>query len=152
MRSLQAENRSVSKSPEYKPKSRLPKARVESLAEQIKTLRGRMASYEQQILQTPQVERGLITLMRDHESAQKKYEEIRAKQMNAKINENLEGENKAERFTLLEPPALPDKPARPDRIKTIAVWTLRRPSEARADLFSCSKRSTSVFAGKRRLP
>ncbi len=96
-------------------------ARVESLAGQMKALRGRMASYEQQILQTPQVERGLITLMRDHEGAQKKYEEIRAKQMNAKINENLEGENKAERFSLLEPPAYPDKPYKPDRIKILLI-------------------------------
>jgi succinoglycan biosynthesis transport protein ExoP len=86
-------------------------ARVESLAGQIKSLRGRMASLRAATFRIPQVERGLITLMRDHESAQKKYEEIRAKQMNAKINENLEGENKAERFSLLEPPALPDKPA-----------------------------------------
>jgi succinoglycan biosynthesis transport protein ExoP len=67
------------------------------------------------------VERGLITLMRDHESAQKKYEEIHAKQMNAKIAENLEGENKAERFTLLEPPAYPDRPSKPDRIKILLI-------------------------------
>ena len=95
--------------------------RIESLAGQIKALRGRMGSYEQQLLKTPQVERGLVTLMRDHESAQKKYEEIHAKQINAKINENLEGENKAERFSLLEPPAYPDKPFKPDRIKILLI-------------------------------
>jgi succinoglycan biosynthesis transport protein ExoP len=95
--------------------------RIESLAGQIKTLRGRMATYEQQLLQVPQVERGLITLMRDHESAKKKYEEIHAKQMNAKIAENLEGENKAERFSLLEPPAYPDRPSKPDRIKILLI-------------------------------
>jgi polysaccharide chain length determinant protein (PEP-CTERM system associated) len=95
--------------------------RIESLAGQIKTLRGRMGSYEQQLLQTPQVERGLITLMRDHESAQKKYEEIHAKQRNAKIAENLEGENKAERFSLLEPPSYPDKPSKPDRVKILLI-------------------------------
>jgi succinoglycan biosynthesis transport protein ExoP len=95
--------------------------RIESLAGQIKALRGRMAGYEQQLLKIPQVERGLITLMRDHESAQKKYEEIHAKQMNAKIAENLEGENKAERFSLLEPPAYPDRPSKPDRIKILLI-------------------------------
>lgn len=96
-------------------------ARVESLGNQIKSLRGRLATYEQQILQTPQVERGLITLMRDQESARKKYEEIHSKQMSAKITENLEGENKAERFSLLEPPAYPDKPFKPDRIKILLL-------------------------------
>jgi succinoglycan biosynthesis transport protein ExoP len=96
-------------------------SRIESLAGQIKVLRGRMAGYEQQLLKIPQVERGLITLMRDHESAQKKYAEIHAKQMNAKIAENLEGENKAERFSLLEPPAFPDRPSKPDRVKILLM-------------------------------
>jgi hypothetical protein len=41
--------------------------------------------------------------------------------MNAKITENLEGENKAERFTLLEPPAYPDRPSKPDRIKILLL-------------------------------
>jgi uncharacterized protein involved in exopolysaccharide biosynthesis len=96
-------------------------SRMESLAGQIKTLRGKIGSYEQQLLQIPQVERGLVTLMRDHESAQKKYGEIHAKQMSAKIAENLEGENKAERFSLLEPPAYPDKPSKPDRVKILLI-------------------------------
>lgn len=95
--------------------------RIESLGGQIKVLRGRMAGYEQQLLKIPQVERGLITLMRDHESAQKKYAEIHAKQMNARIAENLEGENKAERFSLLEPPAFPDRPSKPDRVKILLM-------------------------------
>ena len=96
-------------------------SRIESLAGQIKVLRGRMGGYEQQLLKIPQVERGLITLMRDHDSAQRKYAEIHAKQLNAKITENLEGENKAERFTLLEPPVLPDRPSKPDRIKILLM-------------------------------
>lgn len=96
-------------------------ARIESLGSQMKALRGKLAAYEKQIVQTPQVERGLITLMRDHENAQKKYEEIRAKQMSARISENLEQENKAERFILLEPPLMPDKPIKPNRKKMVAM-------------------------------
>jgi polysaccharide chain length determinant protein (PEP-CTERM system associated) len=95
--------------------------RINSLASQAKILRARLAQYESQVIQTPQVERGLVTLMRDHESAQKKYEEMRAKLMNAKIAGNLEGENKAERFSLLEPPVRPDKPVKPDRKKMVAL-------------------------------
>jgi len=96
-------------------------ARVASFEAQIKALRTKLASFEQQLLQTPQGERGLVTLMRDHESAQKKYEEIRAKQINARIAENLEGENKAERFALLEPPIYPDHPSKPDRVKILLI-------------------------------
>lgn len=95
-------------------------ARVDSLEAQRKSLRGKIGSYERQVLQSPQVERGLMTLMRDHENAQKKYDEIRSKQMTAKISENLEQENRAERFILLEPPLMPDKPVKPNR-KMIAA-------------------------------
>lgn len=51
----------------------------------------------------------------------KKYEEIRAKQMSARISENLEQENKAERFALLEPPLMPEKPIKPNRKKSL-LW------------------------------
>ncbi len=96
-------------------------SRIESLAAQMKALRGKLAATEQQIIRSPMVEQGLVTLMRDHENARKKYEEISAKLMSAKITENLEGQNKAERFTLLEPPTFPEKPFKPDRIKIILI-------------------------------
>lgn len=96
-------------------------ARVESLVGQKQALLAKIEAYERQILETPQVERGLITLMRDHDNARKKYEEIRTKQMSAKISESLEQENKAERFVLLEPPLMPEKPVKPNRKKIVAL-------------------------------
>jgi hypothetical protein len=41
--------------------------------------------------------------------------------MNAQIAQNLESENKSERFKLLEPPILPEKPYKPDRVKIIVL-------------------------------
>lgn len=97
------------------------RARIAQLSAQQGAIRGRIAQSEQQVLKAPQVERGLSTLMRDYENAQKKYEEIRAKQMTAQVAENLEGDQKAERFSLLEPPLFPDKPIKPDRSKMAAL-------------------------------
>lgn len=91
------------------------------LTSQQASLRGRIAQLEGQMLRAPQVERGLATLMRDQQTAQKKYDEIRAKQMTAQVAENLEGDQKAERFSLLEPPLTPDRPIKPDRRKMIAL-------------------------------
>lgn len=91
------------------------------LSGQQSTLRGRIAQLEGQLLRAPQVERGLATLMRDQQTAQKKYDEIRAKQMTAQVAENLEGDQKAERFSLLEPPLTPERPIKPDRRKMIAL-------------------------------
>ncbi|MDR6711349.1 polysaccharide chain length determinant protein (PEP-CTERM system associated) [Pseudomonas hunanensis] len=102
-------------------------SRIVSLAEQKRELVKKMEGYEAEILAAPQVERGLVTLMRDHDNARKKYEEIRAKEMGAKITETLEQENKAERFVLLEPPLMPEKPVKPNRKKIAALGLVLAP-------------------------
>jgi uncharacterized protein involved in exopolysaccharide biosynthesis len=102
--------------------------RIASLAEQKRELTRKMEGYEAEILEAPQVRRGLVTLMRDHDNARKKYEEIRAKEMGAKITESLEQENKAERFVLLEPPLLPEKPIKPNRKKIAALGLVLAPA------------------------
>jgi hypothetical protein len=72
------------------------------------------------LVKSPQIERGLAGLTRDYQNAQKKYEEIVAKKMTAQVAENLEEDQKAERFAVLEPPTLPDRPVKPDRRKLLA--------------------------------
>jgi polysaccharide chain length determinant protein (PEP-CTERM system associated) len=106
--------------------------RIQSLADQKQQILKKISEYEAQIIETPQVERGLITLMRDHENAKKKYEEMRAKEMSAKISESLEQENKAERFVLLEAPLMPEKPVRPNRKKVVALGFVLAPVGAGA--------------------
>jgi capsular polysaccharide biosynthesis protein len=97
------------------------KARLGSLSEQKSAMRNRLTQLQSQVSRSPEVERGLFTLMRDYENAKSKYEEVKSKQINAKIAENLEQENKAERFTMLEPPIYPEKPIKPNRKKVIAL-------------------------------
>ncbi len=96
-------------------------ARLSSLAQQREMLQGKIIENERAMIQTPKVEQGLDMLIRDRDSAQRKYEEIRNKKMNAQIAENLESENKSERFSVLEPPILPEKPYKPDRVKIITL-------------------------------
>lgn len=100
------------------------KSRLVSLSQQRASLQGKLGQLEHQITQSPQVEQGLFSLQRDYESAKKKYEEVRFKQNSAKISESLEQENKAERFALIEPPSLPDKPIKPDRVKVMVMGVL----------------------------
>jgi polysaccharide biosynthesis transport protein len=97
------------------------KSRLESLSEQRISLRHRMDDLAARISQSPEVEKGLFSLMRDYENAKSKYEEVKSKQINAKIAENLEEDNKAERFTMLEPPTYPDTPVKPNRKKVIGL-------------------------------
>jgi uncharacterized protein involved in exopolysaccharide biosynthesis len=96
-------------------------ARITSLEAQEEQLKAKLEALEAQIIQTPQVERGLKALSRDYENALKKYEEVRAKQMEAQLAESLEAEQKAERFILLEPPVVPEEPVKPNRKKIMLL-------------------------------
>jgi succinoglycan biosynthesis transport protein ExoP len=95
--------------------------RIRVLAGQRAALRGRLGQMDAALVRSPQVERGLLALTRDYQSAQRKYEEILAKKMTAQVAENLEDDQKAERFRVLEPPTLPDKPVKPDRKRLLAL-------------------------------
>lgn len=95
--------------------------RIAQIGRQQASVRGGIAAAEGQVLKAPQVERGLAALSRDYQNAQKKYDEIRAKQMTAQVAENMEGEQRAERFSLLEPPLFPEKPIRPNRSKNAVL-------------------------------
>lgn len=78
-------------------------------------LRARMREYESRLLQTPTVEKDYRSLVRDYESTMVKYRETRAKLMEAQLSRSLELERKGERFTLIEPPTLAEKPLSPNR-------------------------------------
>lgn len=95
--------------------------RVKVLAAQRASLRGQLGQMDVALVKSPQVEKDLAALSRDYQGAQRKYEEIRAKQMTAQVAESLEGDQKAERFAILEPPMLPDRPVKPDRKKMLAL-------------------------------
>jgi len=84
-------------------------------------VRAKIKDIEERILKTPEVERGLITLSRNHQEIFQKYTELQAKQGKAQLAQNLEEEKKAERFILLEPPVLPTEPVWPNRIKFLGI-------------------------------
>ena len=79
-------------------------------------LRAKLEEYEMRIAGTPQVEREFLSLNRDYSNAVDKYREVNAKLLEAKLAETLESEQKGERFVLLEPPQLPQRPTKPNRI------------------------------------
>lgn len=79
-------------------------------------LKQKLTEYESRLTQGPQVEREYRALTRDYENAVAKYQEIKAKEMQAQLAESLETERKGERFTLIEPPMLPEAPVKPNRL------------------------------------
>lgn len=96
-------------------------SRIAMLLRQKEQVKNNIVSLENKIIQTPQVERGLKALSRGYENALLKYQEIKSKLMTAQLSESLEQEKKAERFSLLEPPVLPQTPIKPNRAKMVAL-------------------------------
>ncbi|MCP3670182.1 MAG: lipopolysaccharide biosynthesis protein [Gammaproteobacteria bacterium] len=79
-------------------------------------LRQKRQDLEDRLIKSPQVEREYLDLARDYDNAMGKYKEVKAKQLEAELAEALERDNKGERFSLIEPPLLPEKPSKPNRL------------------------------------
>ncbi len=87
----------------------------ESLAEQMERLRQDMAALNEAAANAPAVEREYTNLRRNLEIASTKNLELKAKWEDAKLAGELEAGRKGQRFTLIEPPILPDEPSSPNR-------------------------------------
>jgi len=97
-------------------------SQLESAISELKTMRAKrtdlkakMASYESRLEQAPQVEREYLDLNRDHENSIRRYQEVKAKLMEAEVAQQMEKDSKGERFTLIDPAQLPEKPNSPNR-------------------------------------
>lgn len=80
-----------------------------------KAIEGRLTQFESRLVQTPQVEQEYLDLTRERENTVSRYREMRQKQMEAQVAQELEKERKGERFSLIDPPQLPEKPRSPNR-------------------------------------
>jgi uncharacterized protein involved in exopolysaccharide biosynthesis len=78
-------------------------------------------AYRLRVVNTPQVEQQYKILLRDYDNAQAKYQETNTRLLAAREAKGLEQSQLAERFTLVDPPIVPEKPVRPNRLALILV-------------------------------
>jgi len=90
-------------------------ADMKSLRKKRDQLNAKFADYEARLTTAPQIEREYSSLTREHDNAVAKFRDIKAKQMEAEVSKQLEKESKGERFSLIDPPAYPEKPISPNR-------------------------------------
>ena len=100
------------------------KSEVQSLKVQREQLKTKLTDYEKRLQQTPDVERQYLVLNRDYENSVRRYQELTAKQNVAEVGQELEKERKGERFSLIDPPQLPEKPLKPNRPAIIILGFL----------------------------
>lgn len=129
---LQAELNNASRATPAPPPASLPpdnpayiqlKARLDAtlgdiaaLQSQRAALKAKIADLEQRVTKAPETEREYRGLTRDYETAQRKYQEVLAKRQEAELAKNLESNQRGERFSLIEPPVIPEAPAKPNRL------------------------------------
>jgi polysaccharide chain length determinant protein (PEP-CTERM system associated) len=94
---------------------------VASLQAQLSAIEDNIRQYRRRIESTPRVEADYRALLTERNNTQVKYEDLMRKHMEARISQGLEKEQKGERFTLIEPARLPEKPFKPNRFAIMLI-------------------------------
>jgi polysaccharide chain length determinant protein (PEP-CTERM system associated) len=94
---------------------------IRSIQNQIAEYRKTKARYASRIENTPRVERQYQELRGRQMNIQAKYNDLMQKHMEAKVAYGLEKGQKGERFTLIDPPRLPEKPFKPNRLAIMLI-------------------------------
>jgi len=97
------------------------KADIDSVNRQIENFDKMATEYRRRIAATPGVEDEYSNLIVEQENTQAKYTDLMRKLMEAKVAHGLETEQKGERFTLIEPARLPEKPYKPNRLAILLI-------------------------------
>lgn len=115
-----------------------------SLQQRRGVLAARVAEFEKRLSESPEIEREYSGLVRELESSQLKYREVRQKQMEAQLAQNLESESKGERFTLIEPPIPAQEPVSPNRLAIVVLGVVFAAIVAFASMLLLEVLDTSV--------
>jgi succinoglycan biosynthesis transport protein ExoP len=94
---------------------------IRRLGQEERRIKSRIAKSQSKIDAAPSVEREYNRLLRDHESARIKYNELMNKLMEAKVAQGMEESQRGERFTIIDPAQLPEKPYKPNRIAIFLI-------------------------------
>ncbi len=92
-----------------------------SSTRQLKDLERNALELRQRIHATPQVEKEFGTILADRNNLQAKYSDLMAKFLESKVAQSLEKDQKGERFTLIDPARLPEKPYKPNRLAIFLI-------------------------------
>jgi succinoglycan biosynthesis transport protein ExoP len=96
-------------------------AQLDALKAQRSELEKRLATLDEALQKTPQVEVALNVLTRDYNSLQVQYRDAKAKMAEAATGEQLEQDRQAERFEVIEQATVPTEPIKPDRGRIVAA-------------------------------
>ncbi|MCP9451556.1 MAG: Wzz/FepE/Etk N-terminal domain-containing protein [Nitrospira sp.] len=88
---------------------------LQALKKSREGIKKRVEEYAKRLERTVNFEPTYLDLIRNREEAIRKHEEITSRLLEAEVSKDLEIERKGERFSLIDPPQLPEKPEKPNR-------------------------------------
>lgn len=103
-------------------------SQLSSVRSEIASVKQQIATYEKQsaklrgyLKATPVVEQEYRKLLMERDSLKSKYDDLMQKFMEARVAQGLEKGQKGERFTLIDPALLPEKPYKPNRLAIFLI-------------------------------
>ena len=99
-------------------------AQLKSVGVQKKDIASEIEKYKQRFEMTPLIEKEYNVLVRDRDTAQRRYEDLVRQALEADSSAAMEKRDVGGKFVLTEPPAFPFKPIRPDRLLIIGTSLL----------------------------
>ncbi|GAM10711.1 chain length determinant protein [Geobacter sp. OR-1] len=90
------------------------KSEIDSIKRQLSDLTRKRDSYQGRLIASPRVEEGYKSLLVQRNNLQQKYDDLSRKAMEAKVAHGMEKEQLGERFTIVDPARIPEKPASPN--------------------------------------
>jgi hypothetical protein len=99
------------------------KVSISSLTTDIASLKSQIRKYEIRVENTPNREEELKSLERGYESKKASYNMLLNKKLETELSVNMEKKQKGEKFQILDPAMLPEKPISPN-MKLLFLLTL----------------------------
>ncbi|MGO9136830.1 MAG: GumC family protein [Syntrophales bacterium] len=99
-------------------------ADIASVKRQIENLTHKREDYRRRLQSSPTVEEGYKNLMVVRNNTQLKYDDLMKKFMESRVAGGLEKGHMGERFSLIDPASVPEKPVRPNRPAIILIGFL----------------------------
>jgi succinoglycan biosynthesis transport protein ExoP len=84
---------------------------------EINDLQLKIGQYQSRLNQAPVMEQQFADITRDYDQSKANYDSLLAKKNQSEMATDLEKTQQGEHFTMLDPPDLPAKPYKPNRLK-----------------------------------
>jgi succinoglycan biosynthesis transport protein ExoP len=94
---------------------------IDSLKKQIAAFQQKRDEYRRRIENSPRVEEGYRVLVGERNNLQAKYDDLMKKHMETKVASGLERGQMGEKFTLIDPPRMPEKPVSPNILAILLI-------------------------------